>query len=67
MKKVLVIVTKNGIKYQIGTEKSVDDVLKEIETCNSPFYKVVETCAIKASEIVSVEQFKYDPEGQGEE
>ncbi len=62
MKKVLVIVTKNGFKYQIGIEKSVVEVLNEIIACKNDFYQIHENCAIKATEIVSVEQFEYDLE-----
>lgn len=61
MQKVIVIVTKNGTKYQIGISKSVVEVVNEIKSCKSDFYQVIETCAIKTSEIVSVEQFEYNP------
>lgn len=65
MKKVLVIVTKNGTKYQVGINKSVSEVLNEISSCKSDFYQVVDTCAIKKDEIVSIEQYEYDPKGNG--
>lgn len=61
MKKVIVIVTKNGTKYQVGIDKSVTEVINEINACKSDFYQVIDQCAIKVSEIVSVEQFEYDP------
>lgn len=67
MKKVLVIVVKNGVKYQFGIEKSVSEVVNEVAACKSDFYQVVNTCAIKVSEIVSIEQFEYDPEARNEE
>lgn len=62
MQKIIVIVTKNGTKYQIGNEKSVEEVLNEISASKNDFYQIVDTCAIRKSEIVSVEQFKYNPE-----
>lgn len=62
MQKVLVITVKGDHKYQIGIDKSVDEVIREIEACKSPFYKVIDVCAVKISEIVSIEQFEYDPE-----
>lgn len=62
MQKIIVIVTKNGTKYQIGNEKSVAEVLNEINASKGDFYQIVDTCAIRKSEIVSVEQFHYDPE-----
>lgn len=62
MKEVLVIVIKNGTKYQIGIEKSVAEVLKEIKDCKNDFYEVIEHCAIRTDQIVSVEKFEYDPE-----
>lgn len=62
MKKAIVIVVKTGIKYQVGIEKSVSEIINEITACKSDFYYVVDTCAIKVDEIVSVEQFEYNPE-----
>lgn len=62
MKKVIVIVTKNGTKYQIGLEKSVVEILNEIKACKDDFYQIYQSCAIRKDEIVSVEQYEYDPE-----
>ena len=62
MEKVIVIVVKNGTKHQIGIDKSVASVLNEISACKSDFYQIIDACAIKISEIVSVEQFEYNPE-----
>lgn len=62
MKEVLVVVIKNGTKYQIGIEKSVAEVLKEIRNCEDEFYTVIDHCAIRIDQIVSVEKFEYDPE-----
>ncbi|MBP1917173.1 hypothetical protein J2Z23_004158 [Lederbergia galactosidilyticus] len=62
MQKVLVIVTNNGTKYQFGIEKSVSQITNEVAACKSDYYQVVDTCAIKPDEIVSIEQFEYDPE-----
>lgn len=58
MEKQLVFVVKNGVKYQIGIDKSVAEVINEINYCKSDFYQVVDTCAIRKDEIVSVEQFE---------
>ena len=66
MQNMLVITVKGDHKYTIGIEKSVAEVIKEIDKCESPFYQVLDTCAIKINEIVSVEQFEYKPEGQDE-
>lgn len=55
--KVIVIVTKNGKTYTIGSDKSVSEVLNEINACKSEFYTLIDTCAIKINEISSVEQF----------
>lgn len=54
---IIVIVTKNGVKYQLGLDKKVNEVLNEIAACKSDFYVVADTCAIKVDEITSVEQF----------
>ncbi len=62
MQKILVITVKGDHKYQIGIEKSVDEAIREIDACESSFYKVIDNCAIKISEIVSIEQFEYNPE-----
>lgn len=59
---VIVIVVKNGTKYQLGIDKSVSEVINEIEACKSTYYQVIDTCAIKVSEIVSVEKFQYEKE-----
>jgi len=67
MVKVLLIVTKNGTKYQFGIDKSVSKVVNEIDNCDNNYYHVVDTCAIKVSEIVSVEQFEYNPNQEEEE
>jgi len=58
--KVLVITIKGDIKYQIGMDKKVSDVLKEINECKTEFYQAIEQCAIKTSEIISVESVEYD-------
>lgn len=58
MKKVIVIVTKSGTKYTIGLEKSVNTILNEIHACKSEFYNFVDQCAIRISEIASIEQFE---------
>lgn len=63
MQKIIVIVAKNGIKYQLGIDKSVTEIINEINACKGMFYQVIEECAIKIDEIVSVEQFEYNPEG----
>ncbi|MYL56328.1 hypothetical protein GLW20_02285 [Virgibacillus halodenitrificans] len=62
MQKIIVIVVKNGTKYQFGLDKGVNQVVNEIAACQSDFYQVLETCAIRKDEIVSVEQFEYNPE-----
>lgn len=54
---VTVIMTKNGTKYQVGVDKSISSLLNEIESCKSDFYTIVDTCSIRVSEIVSVEQY----------
>lgn len=64
MKKMLVITVTGDHKYSIGNEKSVGEVIQEINNSYSDYYMPVDTCAIKISEIVSIEQFEYDPEGQ---
>ncbi|APC48951.1 hypothetical protein BME96_12440 [Virgibacillus halodenitrificans] len=61
MIKVLVIVTKNGTKYQIGIDKPVPGVLKEISKTKGRFYLPIDSCAIDKNEIVSVEQYEFDP------
>lgn len=66
MEKVIVIVVKNGVKYQIGIKKSVTEILNEINDCKEEFYQIHENCAIRIDEIVSVEQFEYNPK-QGDE
>ncbi len=66
MKKVLVITLKGDHKYQFGIDKNVKDVLGEINyrlAGKDEFYFPVDTCAIRVNEIVSVEQFEYDPNG----
>ena len=60
MQKIIVITVKNGTKYQIGLEKSVTTILNELTACKSDFYSVIDNCAIKISEIVSVENFEVD-------
>ncbi|OAK72695.1 hypothetical protein [Lederbergia galactosidilytica] len=64
MQKVLVIVTQNGTKYQFGIRKSVSEVVNEVAACKSDYYQVLDTCAIKISEILSIEQFEYDPNAE---
>lgn len=66
MQKVICIVVKNGTKYQIGIEKSVSEIINEINACKDNFYKIVDSCAIHIDEIVSVEQFEYDPNKEEE-
>ncbi len=61
-KKAIAIVTKSGIKYTIGGKKTVSEVLNEINACQSDFYQVHENCAIRVSEIASVEMFEYEAE-----
>lgn len=67
MKKVIVIVVKNGVKYQLGIKKSVVEIINELSASKSDFYLVHENCAIRVSEIVSVEQFEYEPEEESKE
>ena len=66
MIRVLVITLKGDTKYQFGVDKTVPVVLKEIQECESDFYKVIDTCAIKISQIISVESVEYNPEGDKE-
>ena len=66
MMKVLVVTLKGDTKYQFGIDKTVPDVLKEIQECKSDFYQVIDTCAIKISQIISVESVEYNPEGDKE-
>lgn len=61
MENVLVIVAKNGTKYQIGIDKSVVEVLNEINAVKGDFYQVHQNCAIRKDQIVSVEHFEFDP------
>lgn len=61
--KVLVITLKGNIKYQIGNvDKKVSDVIKEIKESESDFYQIIDACAVKISEIISVEIVECDPE-----
>ena len=60
MQKIIVITVKNGAKYQIGLDKSVSAILNELSACKSDYYSVIDNCAIRVSEIVSVEKFDVD-------
>jgi len=62
MMKVLVVTLKGDTKYQFGIDKMVPDVLKEIQECKSDFYHVLDTCAIKISQIISIESVEHNPE-----
>lgn len=66
MVNIIVIVVKNGTKYQIGLDKSVSDILNEIGACKSDFYQVYKDCAIKVDEIVSIEKFEYEQKEEEE-
>lgn len=68
-KNVIVIVTKSGKTYTIGSEKSVQEVLNEINACKSDFFTFIDTCAIKVSEIASIEKFAVPivEEGEGDD
>lgn len=59
---VLIITLKGDIRYHFGIEKKVKEVVKEIEECQSDYYHVIDTCAIRKSDIVSVEIQKYQAE-----
>lgn len=61
MQEVLVITVKGNFKYQFDSEKSVEQVMEEIEASNG-FYFVYENCALKKEEIVSVEKFQVNIE-----
>lgn len=58
--KVIVITTTNGTKFEIGTDKNISSVLNEISSCKADFYSIIDSCAIKKSEIVSVEKFEVE-------
>jgi len=63
MIRVLVITLKGDTKYQFGIDKTVPVVLKEIQECKFDFYQALDTCAVKISQIISVESVEYNPEG----
>ncbi|SEQ24011.1 hypothetical protein SAMN05216232_2000 [Virgibacillus subterraneus] len=63
--KVLVVTLKGDVKYQIGMDKKVSDVLKEIQNCKDEFYPIIDNCAVRKSEIISVESVEYDPNKEG--
>lgn len=52
------ITLKGDVKYQIGIDKTVDQVLKEVGKSKGDFYRIIPTCAIKISEIISVEKIE---------
>lgn len=66
MQKLILITVKNGVKYQLGIKKSVAEVINEIRSCKDDFYQVINNCAIRKDQIVSVEQFEYNS-NEGEE
>lgn len=59
--KTLLITLEGDIKYEFGIDKDVSEVVKEIRACKHDFYQVVETCAIKKSKIISIENHFYNP------
>lgn len=61
--KVLVITLEGDIKYNFGDKRTVPEVLKEIEECEGEFFQVIDACAIKKSEIISVESVDIKPKG----
>ena len=57
--KIIVITLEGDIKYQIGIDKTVEEVLSEIAESTTEFYNVVPECSIKKEKIMSVEQVIY--------
>lgn len=56
---VLVITVEGNVQYKIGGDKTVKEVLSELENCKGDFYNVTNSCAIKKNKIISVETFMY--------
>lgn len=64
MTKTIVITVEGNIIYQLGLDKSVEEVLKEIEAAET-YYLAAPTCAIKKDKILSVEYFEDEEEANG--
>lgn len=64
MVKTIVITVEGSITYQFGSDKSVEEVLEEIEAAER-YYLAAPTCAIKKDKIISVEYFESEEEAHG--
>lgn len=60
MQKVIVVTVKGDHRYTVQSDKSVCQILKEISKNKSEFYMLNENCAIRNSEVVSVEHFEVE-------